>query len=74
MRFDSTFKEVVALEDGQDLTLRVVRSTDKDLLAHGMARLSPQSRLFRFYGMRKDLSESELRYFCGNFSITPGNS
>jgi RimJ/RimL family protein N-acetyltransferase len=53
----------VVLRDGSAVLIRQVRSTDAPLLADGFARLSAASRQMRFLGVKKQLSEAELRYF-----------
>lgn len=63
-RFDSSYKERVELTDGQEVVLRLVQPSDRELLLQGLARMSPRSRYFRFMGARNDLGESELRYLC----------
>jgi hypothetical protein len=63
-KFNSSYKEEVELGDGQEVTLRLVQPTDKKLLLSGLARMSPQSRYFRFMGARNGFKESELRYLC----------
>ena len=61
---DSSYKQEVELGDGQEVTLRLVQPTDKKLLLSGLARMSPQSRYFRFMGARNGFKESALRYLC----------
>jgi GNAT superfamily N-acetyltransferase len=64
LRFDSTYREQIELPDGQRVTLRLVRPTDKALLLQGFERLSSESRHFRFMGVRNTFTEAELRYLC----------
>ena len=64
LRFNSDYSERVELDDGQAVTLRLVRPTDKQLLLQGFERLSPASRHFRFMGVRNTFSEADLRYLC----------
>jgi hypothetical protein len=46
--------------DGSSVWIRAIRPDDHDrLLAHFNA-LSPQSKIFRFHGMKRSLSEDEL--------------
>lgn len=62
--FDSAYREQIELADGHEVTLRLVRPSDKQLLLQGFERLSPASRHFRFMGVRNTFSEEELRYLC----------
>lgn len=50
------------LRDGTVITLREVRSDDKDAIAAGFAKLSPESRYRRFFASRDRLSAADLRY------------
>jgi len=50
------------LRDGSVIELREVRSTDKDALASGFARLSPESRYRRFFSSLDHLSAADLAY------------
>ena len=63
-KFNSSYREQVELDDGLELTLRLVRPSDTQLLLQGFERLSPQSRHFRFMGVRNTFTEAELRYLC----------
>jgi GNAT superfamily N-acetyltransferase len=63
-RFDSSYLEEIELDDGQDVTLRLVQPSDKQLLLQGFERLSPESRHLRFMGVRNTFNEAELRYLC----------
>lgn len=51
-----------ALEDGTGVLFRGVRPDDKDRLASGLARLSPESRYLRFFRHVDHLTDVELRY------------
>ncbi len=64
LRFDSSYREEVELDDGLEVTLRLVQPSDKRLLLQGFARLSLESRLFRFMGVHNTLTEAELGYLC----------
>ena len=57
------YKEEDRLRDGQAVTLRAIRSTDKLALLNGFRRLSKESIHARFFGGKHDLSESELKFF-----------
>ena len=50
------------LRDGSVIELREVRPTDKDALASGFARLSPESRYRRFFSSLDRLSAADLAY------------
>jgi GNAT superfamily N-acetyltransferase len=60
--FDADYQETVTLRNGQRVRLRAVRPEDKRNLVRGLHRLSPASRLSRFFAMKKRLTETELRY------------
>lgn len=51
------------LTDGTPVVLRLVRPSDLSLLSSGFERLSPESRYHRFFGVKKALSPSELKFF-----------
>ena len=50
------------LRDGSVIRLREVRADDKDAIATGFERLSPESRYRRFFTTMNRLSDSDLRY------------
>ncbi len=50
------------LLDGSRIDLREVRADDKQAIADGFSRLSPESRYRRFFSARDRLSPSDLRY------------
>lgn len=50
------------LRDGSVIALREVRADDKDAIAAGFERLSPESRYRRFFTAMNRLSDSDLRY------------
>lgn len=54
--------EPVELADGTTLEIRQVRPDDKELLASGLRRLSPESRYHRFFRPLTELSERDLAY------------
>lgn len=62
MRFDSDYREELALPDGTRLILRSIKASDKAQLESGLARMSPESRYQRFFSERHELSTAELRY------------
>jgi RimJ/RimL family protein N-acetyltransferase len=50
------------LRDGQEIVIRPIRPDDREELAAGMRRLSPESRYRRFFTPTNELSTSELSY------------
>lgn len=54
--------EDFTLDDGTRLRLRALRSSDRDKIAEGLSRLSPQSRYLRFFTAKARLTDAELRY------------
>jgi RimJ/RimL family protein N-acetyltransferase len=54
--------EPFVLDDGTELEIRQVQSDDKELLADGLRRLSPESRYHRFFRPLTELSERDLAY------------
>lgn len=60
--FDASYRERVSLLDGGAATLRLIRPSDRDLLRHGLERLSLKSRYQRFFTAKRKLSERELTY------------
>jgi len=48
------------LKNGVEITLRAVRSDDRERLRTAIARLEPGTLYTRFFGIKKELSESEL--------------
>src|SRR5215813_10393760 len=61
-RFDADYREKVVLKGGTEVVLRLVRPDDKPLFVAGFARLSPESRYFRFFTGKDHLTDAELRY------------
>lgn len=52
----------VLLEDGAQVEIRPIEPGDRDELAAGLRRLSPESRYRRFLAPTNELSEAELDY------------
>jgi RimJ/RimL family protein N-acetyltransferase len=50
------------LRDGEQILVRPIRPDDREELAAGMRRLSPESRYRRFFTPTSELSASELSY------------
>jgi RimJ/RimL family protein N-acetyltransferase len=51
----------VMLPDGSAVVIRPVEPTDAPLLVDGFARMSPQSRRWRFLAVKNHLSDADLR-------------
>lgn len=62
MRFDADYRERVILDDGAELTLRLLRADDREQLRTGFLRLSSESRYRRFLTVKNQLSAAELDY------------
>ncbi|MBC8073941.1 MAG: GNAT family N-acetyltransferase [Deltaproteobacteria bacterium] len=62
LHFDASWSEDVVLSDGSCVRLRPVRPDDKEAIAGGLARLSPESQYLRFFTSKPRLTDSELRY------------
>lgn len=50
------------LRDGERIVLRPIRPEDRDELAAGMRRLSPESRYRRFFSPTSELTAAQLSY------------
>jgi RimJ/RimL family protein N-acetyltransferase len=50
------------LRDGQEILIRPIRPDDREELAEGMRRLSPESRYRRFFTPTSELSAAALSY------------
>lgn len=55
-------EQIVTLRDGSRALVRPIRPDDKQKLADGLSRLSPESRYRRFLRPVTSLNERELRY------------
>jgi len=49
--------------DGRTLTIRSIRSDDKEVLKEGMHHLSKESLYARFFTFKSELTDDELKYF-----------
>jgi RimJ/RimL family protein N-acetyltransferase len=58
----ATHEQIVTLRDGTRALIRPIRAEDKEALAQGLARLSPESRYRRFLRPVTSLNERELKY------------
>ncbi|PZS18767.1 MAG: hypothetical protein DLM57_05770 [Pseudonocardiales bacterium] len=54
--------DVVVVRDGSPVQVRQLTGCDQELLADGFARLSLESRMFRFLTGKPRLSAAELKY------------
>jgi GNAT superfamily N-acetyltransferase len=61
MKIDPAFSAVHRLSDGTEVRVRLLRPSDRDKVAAGFRRLSPQSRYRRFFSPMPRLSERMLR-------------
>jgi GNAT superfamily N-acetyltransferase len=76
-RFDDRYQELVVLRDGTRVTLRLLRSEDREMLRRGFERLSPEARYNRFFADKQALLEDELAYLTeidqlAHFGIVAG--
>ncbi|PRP91532.1 Acetyltransferase Pat [Enhygromyxa salina] len=62
LEFGQDYVETLELADGTPVRLRPIQPSDKDQLARGLARLSPESRYLRFFTEKSHLSTQELAY------------
>ena len=62
LRYDSRYREEIVLSDGSRALLRLIRPSDKALLAAGMRRLSSEGRYRRFHVPKHDLTRADLKY------------
>lgn len=60
--FGPDYVESLTLPNGTRVRMRPIRPDDKDQLAAGLRRLSPQSRYLRFFTDKERLTDAELRY------------
>jgi GNAT superfamily N-acetyltransferase len=60
--FTNDYSELLKLDDGSKVRLRLVRPEDGPLLEAGFERLSAQSRYQRFFAPRATLTPGELVY------------
>ncbi|HVE92068.1 MAG TPA: GNAT family N-acetyltransferase [Actinomycetota bacterium] len=74
MRASRLIRETITLRDGRQVVLRAIRPEDAPGLIEFHQRLSPESRYFRFFGPKPELSPEEARYlaevdFSSRFAI-----
>lgn len=61
-RYHPDYRETVRLGSGLLATLRLIRPDDKGLLQDGFRALSPETRYYRFFAHKQQLSTGELDY------------
>jgi RimJ/RimL family protein N-acetyltransferase len=61
--FSSAYRERLTLLDGTVVRLRLLRRDDRERLRRGFQRLSPESRMMRFFVGKAALSDEELHLF-----------
>ncbi|MBS2026966.1 MAG: GNAT family N-acetyltransferase [Deltaproteobacteria bacterium] len=59
---DGDFQRDIALPDGTLVRVRLLRPSDKGRLADAIAKLSPESRYYRFLSATTTLSDNALNY------------
>lgn len=59
---DGTFRREVLLPDGGRVVVRLLRESDRDMLAQGIAQLSEESRYRRFLSATTTLTDEALSY------------
>lgn len=59
---DADFRREVELPDGLHVRLRLLKPSDREKLADGIRRLSPESRYRRFLSATTQLSPDAMRY------------
>jgi acetyl coenzyme A synthetase (ADP forming)-like protein len=62
-KYPSEYEIDTALRDGGVVRFRPIKPTDAEKLHEHFHRLGPESRYFRFFRVKKDLSPEELEYF-----------
>ena len=61
--FQGAYREEVTVAGSIRLRLRIIQPADKQKLAEGFQRLSPESRYRRFLNYKRELTPGELRHF-----------
>ncbi len=62
-KYPSEYEIDLALRDGGVVGFRPIKPDDAEKLYEHFHRLGPESRYFRFFRVKKDLSPKELEYF-----------
>ncbi len=63
-KYPSEFEVDAVLRDGGVVHIRPIRPEDTELLNGLFQRMGPQSRYFRFFQEKDELTPKELEYFC----------
>lgn len=61
-RYHADYRETVRLGDGTLALLRLLTPEDRALLQEGFKALSPQTRYYRFFAHKQQLSTGDLEY------------
>jgi len=62
-QYPSEYELDVVLKDGAGARIRPIKPDDGDLLRAFFERLGPESRYFRFFKIKKSLSDDEVEFF-----------
>lgn len=62
LKYGPGYLEKMTLRDGRKVLLRLVRSTDRELIQEGFQYLSDRSRKLRFHGVKNALTQEDLSY------------
>lgn len=62
-QYPSEYELDVVLKDGGGARIRPIKPDDGDLLRAFFERLGPESRYFRFFKIKKSLSDDEVEFF-----------
>lgn len=63
LMIDSAYCDRITLKSGEAVCLRLVRPSDKERMLRAFAELSEPSRHKRFFGVKQQLTDNDLRYF-----------
>lgn len=59
----TTYATTETLRDGQTITIRALKPTDRTELVSAAGRMSPKSLYRRFFGPKRHFSEAEISHF-----------
>lgn len=62
-QYPAEYELDVVLKDGGGARIRPIKPDDSDLLRSFFERLGPESRYFRFFKIKKSLSDDEVEFF-----------
>ena len=62
-QYPTEYELDIVLRDGGGARIRPIKPADGDLLRSFFDRLGPESRYFRYFKVKKSLSEEEITYF-----------